>query len=175
MTHDRTAHLLKRELFQIAAQKVFFIQARRTASTVPCSLSASIRITFLFSNAFILSGLRPKWLYFEQIRSCSYPNGKGTLSGTEDWAYPLSAASRESLLEIDLKSESISFFFGIPVSSFRVFVISRRTKGLHRLGTASIFRRSSSQPRRIPREARSLQQEPCHESFRILPRYPLPT
>ena len=43
----------KARLFRIAARKVLFIRARRTASTVPCSLSASIRITSLFSNAFI--------------------------------------------------------------------------------------------------------------------------
>ena len=52
--------------------------------------------------------------------------------------------------------------------------ISRRTKVLHKSGTASIFRRSSSQPRRMPREAHSLRQGLHHESFRILPRYSLP-
>ncbi|MEE1357532.1 MAG: hypothetical protein UHG68_08230, partial [Clostridia bacterium] len=40
------------ELVQIAARKVLFVQTRRTASTIPCSLSASICITSLFSNAF---------------------------------------------------------------------------------------------------------------------------
>ena len=50
----------------------------------------------LFSNAFILLGFNPKWLYSEHIRSYSYPHGKGTLSRTEDRALLLSTASRES-------------------------------------------------------------------------------